>query len=106
MHCVFIDEPEVDSLYSRALQQENNPDILENIFNALYFRNYSITLRNALDKIIETASVEKTRLQALQVIMEWSYRYPDLLNDIKDISRTNSMNTVRDAASQFLLKVD
>ncbi len=102
----FINEHEVDSLYSKALQQESNPDILENIFNALYFRSYNKALSNALNKIIEATPAEKTRLLALQVIMEWSYRYPELLNDIRYISQNNSMNSVRGAASQFLQKID
>jgi hypothetical protein len=102
----FIQQPVVDSLYERALQQGQASEVLTNIFNALFLRAYHPLLSSSLHHLIEIHPVESTRLEALRVLFEWSYRQPTLLSAIRVIATGNSNPAVRKTALQFLARAD
>jgi hemoglobin-like flavoprotein len=101
----FIEEPAVDSIFVRALQQEQDADLLINIFNALYFRSSQQGMIEALEHIIQQHAPDKVRLSALQVLFEYSYREPVLLTVIGRIANGNASAATRDAANEFLRKI-
>lgn len=102
----FIQQPLVDSLYQRALLHEKAPEMFTNVFNALFLRGYSVRLTEVLYKLVQESAVENTRLEALQVLFEWSYRQPMLLEKIRAIATDNSNSVVRKTALQFLARAD
>lgn len=102
----FVGLPVVDSLYRQALVTEHDPEILTNVLNALFLRNYDAPLAKALHQLVEGSDAEQIQLAALQVLFEWSYRQPDLLLTIKEIAGKSSSNAVNKAARQFLARAD
>ncbi|MBO9566969.1 MAG: hypothetical protein J7621_29625 [Niastella sp.] len=102
----FMREPVIDSLYGQALRQEQGPAILTNIFNALFLRGYHPALSMDLHRLVQEHIMESTRLEALRVLFEWSYRQPALLSTIRSIAAGNSNSAVRKTALQFLARAD
>jgi hypothetical protein len=100
----FIRHPMVDSIYLQALLTIREKEVLENVFNALFLRNYNARIHLALANIIEQHPVERIKLAALQVLFEWSYRRPQLLIAIKTIAMKNTNVSVRQIAMAFLAK--
>lgn len=93
-------------MYQRALLNEKAPEMFTNIFNALFLRGYSARLSEVLYKLAQEGAIENTRLEALQVLFEWSYRQPTLLEKIRAIAGDNSNSVVRKTALQFLARAD
>lgn len=98
----FVAYKTVDSLYAAAMTMEQEPEVLTNVFNALFLRHYSDELCSRLYTLIEQYTGDKIRMEALQVLLEWSYRRPALLTVIKKIAVHNSNTAVRQNALQFL----
>lgn len=101
----FIQSPLVDSVYGTVLTKEQHPVILTNVFNALFLRTGNEMLKAALLKLVEHAD-EPVRLEALQVLFEWSYREPALLTVFRELAVSNTSGAVKKAARQFLARAD
>ncbi|WP_276485284.1 HEAT repeat domain-containing protein [Paraflavitalea pollutisoli] len=101
----FVQQPLVDATYAEALTAEQHPAILTNIFNALFLRTGNDILKGALLRLVEKAN-EPVRLEALQVLFEWSYREPALLTVFREVATSNSSEAVKKAARQFLARAD
>jgi hypothetical protein len=102
----FISQPLIDSLYRQALVHEQEEDVLINVLNALFLRPYNDGLATTVYEFVGQERPEKTRLGALQVLFEWSYRQPALLEKIRAIATGNSNSAVRKTALQFLARAD
>jgi hypothetical protein len=81
---------------------EQEPQVLTNIFNALFLRPPNDALCSRLYTLIQQYAGDKIRMEGLQVLLEWSYRRPALLTVIQKIAANNSNTAVRQNALQFL----
>lgn len=100
----FMPQPIIDSIYQQALVYEQEEEVLINVFNALFLRPYNDSVATAVYEFVVQEHPEKARLGALQVLFEWSYRQPALLEKINAIAAGNSNAVVRKAALQFLAR--
>lgn len=101
----FIHTAFVDSVYRSVLTPTQHPVVLTNVFNALFLRTGNEALTAALLRLVDAAT-EPVRLEALQVVFEWSYREPGLLAAVRDIAAHNASDAVKKAARQFLARAE
>lgn len=98
----FVSNDTANIIFKNVLEYETDSTILSNVLQALYYQKFNLNYFQFINRIIDSYPSQKIRLQALQLVEQWSYRRLFLEEAIRNYAATNSMPAVASHAKTIV----
>lgn len=98
----FVSNDTANVIFKNVLEKETDSTIISNVLQALYYQKFNLNYFQFINRIINSYPSQKIRLQALQLVEQWSYRRLFLEESIRKYAATNSMPAVASQAKTIV----